>query len=101
MGDAHHGGPHLEEEEGLTWVSEARKKANMRKQEGVMMKKANMNNKNNKNKMKSNNNPRSNSNPCPLLRDLWPCDSNNEKNKMLNGNARETSTWQYSKRLVK
>merc|ERR1712117_94197 len=61
--DAHHGGPHLEEE-GLTWVSEARmksskpmmhqksghhnmsrKKANMRKQEGVMMKKANMNNK--------------------------------------------------------
>merc|ERR1712117_457073 len=60
--DAHHGGPHLEEEEGLTWVSQARmksskpmmhqksghhnmsrKKANMRKQEGVMMKKSNMN----------------------------------------------------------
>merc|ERR1712038_532139 len=58
--DAHHGGPHLEDE-GLTWVSEARiksdkpmmhqksghhnmsrKKANMRKQEGVMMKKNNM-----------------------------------------------------------
>merc|ERR1712088_900298 len=66
--DAHHGGPHLEED-GLTWVSEARmksnkpmmhqksghhnmsrKKANMRKQEGVMMKKSNMNNKNNKRK---------------------------------------------------
>merc|ERR1712117_569068 len=78
--DAHHGGPHLEDE-GLTWVSEARmksnkpmmhqkaghhnmsrKKANMRKQEGVMMKKANMNNKNNKNKMKSNNKRRKNSN---------------------------------------
>jgi len=75
--DAHHGGPHLEED-GLTWVSEARmksnkpmmhqksghhnmsrKKANMRKQEGVMMKKSNMNNKNNKNnKMKSNNTKR-------------------------------------------
>merc|ERR1712117_535288 len=59
--DAHHGGPHLEEE-GLSWVSEARmksnkpmmhqksghhnmsrKKANMRKQEGVMMKNSNMN----------------------------------------------------------
>merc|ERR1711884_17097 len=78
--DAHHGGPHLEDE-GLTWVSEARmksnkpmmhqksghhnmsrKKANMRKQEGVMMKKSNMNNKNNKNKMKSNNKRRKNSN---------------------------------------
>merc|ERR1712226_1720949 len=64
--DAHHGGPHFEED-GLTWVSEARmksnkpmmhqksghhnmsrKKANMRKQEGVMMKKSNMNNKNNR-----------------------------------------------------
>merc|ERR1712117_468669 len=77
--DAHHGGPHLEEE-GLTWVSQARmksskpmmhqksghhnmsrKKANMRKQEGVMMKKSNMNNKN-KNKMRSNNKKRKNSN---------------------------------------
>merc|ERR1712117_875825 len=59
--DAHHGGPHLEDE-GLTWVSEARMKSNKRKQEGVMMKKANMNNKNNKNKMKSNNKRRKNSN---------------------------------------
>ena len=95
-------GPHLEEEEGLTWVSQARmksskpvsickerkipcnarsnqvialqmmhqksghhnmsrKKANMRKQEGVMMKKSNMNNKN-KNKMRSNNKKRKNNN---------------------------------------
>merc|ERR1711879_1034968 len=77
--DAHHGGPHLEDE-GLTWVSEARmksnkpmmhqksghhnmsrKKANMRKQEGVIMKKSNMNNKS-KNKMRSNNKKRKNNN---------------------------------------